>query len=425
MLIDAPAAPSAAPAAPVVPVTPATPATPAAATSIADAGAVFRAAATWEDVNLAPPVVPTGDDAPAGTPAATPAESVPAGDEGPEFVQNAQGQWHRPDGTFANAEEIAAIDAQVAADVAAEAAAAPPKETPTVTLRRRDGTTRDVEVDDPELAEEIRTNYNDGMRKKDYTEKVALVETRLAEFNQMDAMLDKNPELFVFNSLTPPQQINLATALLAQHFDALVPIILGYDADPSKRITAVGETQRTIRDQEKEFQTFTTAQRAASAVRATVETLIPDTISPEVAEQFWADAGADLQRAIARGERVDPSTVPALLKARMTLYGFEAPAGSVPAAAPKPRITAVPALAPNANGSASPVATPVGDAAQALADAKAQQKRIKLTQRNRANAAAVPPVGAGAAPVRLPAVPAGASIEEASRALKKMKSWTS
>jgi hypothetical protein len=36
--------------------------------------------------------------------------------KGPEFVQNAQGQWHRPDGTFANADEIAAIEAQIAAD---------------------------------------------------------------------------------------------------------------------------------------------------------------------------------------------------------------------------------------------------------------------------------------------------------------------
>jgi hypothetical protein len=56
---------------------------------------------------------------------------------------------------------------------------------------------------------------------------------------------------------------------------------------------------------------------------------------------------------------------------------------------------------------------------------KNAQRRITLVQRDRKNAAAVPPAGAGAAPVRLPPVPAGATIEEASRALKGVRSWAS
>lgn len=413
---------------------PAAPATPVAPSSIADAGAAFKTAGSWADAGFPSMDVTDGsDDTPDDTPptpgvqtpaAVPPAESAPAPDEGPEFVQNAQGQWHRPDGTFANAEEIAAITAQIAMDAAAGTAAAPATTGPavdpnanTVTLRRRDGTTRDVTVEDPELAEEIRANYNDGMRRKEYTERVTAVESKLAELKHIDALLEKNPEAFVQQSLSPDQRVRLATMLLAEHFDALVPIINAYNENPGQRITATAEAQARIRTQETEFRSFTQAQQSASAVRVAVESLIPDTLDATAAESFWSDASTDLQRAIARGDKVDPTTVRALLANRMKLYGFEAAAPT--AAAPKPRITAaLPA-------STSAVAQPANDAAKALADVKASQKRIRLQQTNRANAAAVPPAGAGAAPVRLPPVPKGASIEEAAREMKKHRSWAS
>lgn len=405
----APAAPS---AAPVVPVTPVAPAAPV---SIESAGAAFKAATSWDDINLPVPVLDATD--PEAPIAADPAAPVDA----PEFLQNEHGQWHRPDGTFANADEITAITAQIAADAAAapviDSSAPVVEPIKPVTLRRRDGTTRDVQVDDPELAEEIRTNFNDGMRRKEFIEKSSAVEAKLAHFTQLDAAITKNPESFVLNSLTPDQQVNVATALLARHFDALVPIILGYDKDPGTRIKATADTEAKIRSQQTELDNFTASQQQAALVRGAVETLIPETAEPEIAQQFWADAAADLQRAVARGERVDPSTVPTLLSSRMKLYGFDAPAGSAPAKPSTPRIVA---LAP----SSSPVAVPANDAAK-LAQAKAIQTRIRLTQRNRANAAAVPPVGAGAAPVRLPPVPAGASIEDAAKAMKKHRSWTS
>lgn len=415
-MADTLTAPAAAPVAPVTPV-----ALPVTAPTIQEAGDTFRKAASWNDVGLPAPVVddPTPADAPAGGDP-KPAGDPPPTDDGPEFVQNAQGQWHRPDGTFADAEQIAAIEAQIAAD----AAAAPkPVDAPVapapVTLRRRDGTTREVQVDDPELAEEIRTNFNDGMRRKDFTEKVASVEARAAQYRQLDAMLDKNPEAFVYQSLSDEQRIRLATMLLAQDFDKLVPIIQDYDQNPQSRITATAESARRMREQETEFQTFTSAQKAASDVRAAVETLIPDTLDPSIAEQFWADASSDLQRAIARGDQVTPDRVPALLANRLKLYGITV-AGS-----PAPALPRISVFAPNASASPSPVAAPVGDAALALADVKAKQNRIRLQQTNRANAAAVPPAGAGAAPVRLPPVPAGATIEEASKALKKHRAWAS
>jgi hypothetical protein len=401
---------------------PAAPATPVAPQSIADAGAAFKAAASWEDLNLPSMAVTDGDDDPPVVAPADgkPAESIPSPDEGPEFVQNAQGQWHRPDGTFANADEITAIEAQIAAETPKPADA--PVVDPAanmITLRRRDGTTRDVQVDDPELAEEIRTNFNDGMRRKEYTEKVAATEAKLAQLNRIDALLEKSPETFVAQSLNPEQKVRLATMLLAEHFEALVPIIQGYDADPAKRIAETAESARRMREQEADLTSYTQAQQSAAAVRTAVAALIPDTLDAAVAESLWADASTDLQRAIARGEKVDPSTVPALLAARLKLYGIAAGAA---APANVLRITASPSNAP---ASSPAVAQPANDAAKALAAATATQKRIRLQQTNRRNAAAVPPAGAGAAPVRLPPVPANASIEDAARAMKKQRSWTS
>jgi hypothetical protein len=249
------------------------------------------------------------------------------------------------------------------------------------------------------------------MRRKEYTEKRRGRGSEARAVNRIDALIDTNPETFVAQSLNPEQKIRLATMLLAEHFDELVPIIQGFDTNPTERIKTTADAQKRIREQQGQFETRAQAQRQAVAVRSAVESLIPETVEQEVAEQFWADASQDLQRAIARGDKVDPSTVPSLLANRLKLYGITPAGATTPASAP--RITAK--LTNGTNGVTPAVAQPANDAAKALATATATQKRIRLTQRNRANAAAVPPAGAGAAPVRLPPVPQGASIEEASR----------
>lgn len=398
---------------------------PAPVTPILDVNALYAPAKealkaeTWG----APEVVPT---APTDGMAVTDGEADTATSDAPaiegEFVQDEAGRWHRADGTFANETELAAILAHVAAESApAEAPAdteAPKGET--VTLRRRDGTTRDVIVDDAELAEEIRTNMNDGMRAREYRTKMAEVETMQSEYREFRAMLAANPEGVILQHLTPEKQVSIAAQLLAQHFDALVPIIQGYDANPSSRFAAVAEAQTTIRTQEGQFSSLVVSQRQAADVKQAVASLIPETVTDDVAEKFWKFASMELTAAIDAGKPVSKDTVGALLKDLTTHYGFTS--GAAPAAPAKPRITLA---SPNAPASPSPVATPANDAAKALANAKTTQKRIQLTQRARANAAAIPPAGAGAAPLRLPPVPKGASIEESSQGLRQMgRSWT-
>jgi hypothetical protein len=399
------------------------PVTPEPPKSIAEANKAVRAMGdSWENVSLAPPAEGMGvtdgaeDDAPA-TPVAPVAEAAPpTSDDAPEFVQDDTGRWHRADGTMANADEIAAISAQLASEtpsVEAPVAEAPATEN-VVTLRRRDGSTRDVIIEDPELAQEIRQNMNDGMRRREFLEAKASIEAREAQLKQIDAMLEHNPEAVVYQSLNDDQKIRLTQLLVAEHWDAIVPIINAFAENPSERITTTTEAQARMRQQNTQLQSFTAAQESAANVRKAVAALIPETAEQDIAEQFWSDASNDVQRAIARGEKVDPASVATILAPRLKLYGF-ATAGSAPAAAAMPRIT----LASPAPSS-SPAAQPANDAAKQLADAKAAQKRIRLRQQQRTNAAAVPPAGAGAAPVRMPAVPAGSTIQEASKQLRKM-----
>jgi hypothetical protein len=330
---------------------------------------------------------------------------------------SASPDWHRADGTFATADEIAQITAQIAAEAAPVDDPAAPKPEHVVQLRRRDGTTRDVVIEDPELAEEIRTNANDGMRRREFLGAKAAVEARESVIAQAESMIEHNPEGFVKQNLTDEQQVRLGVMLLSRHFDALVPIIQKFDQDPNSRFAATAESEQLIRTQSDQLTTLRASQTAAATVRQAVAALIPDTADQTTADEFWSLASILCVQATNRGERVTPETVPQILASTLKRFGFDG-AGSSPAPASMPRIISAPSTS-----TPSPAAQPANTAAKALADAKAVQKRIRLRQQQRINAAAVPPAGAGAAPVRVPAIAPGTSIKDASKPLKAMNGW--
>jgi hypothetical protein len=410
------------PVAPVVtPVAPtAAAATPLIATpkSLTEGNAAMRAAGSWDDVKFAAAGATDGSEE---TDAAVVADLAgePATDagDGPEFVQDEQQRWHRADGTFATADEIAQITAQIAAEAAPVDDPAAPKPEHVVQLRRRDGTTRDVVIEDPELAEEIRTNANDGMRRREFLGAKAAVEARESVIAQAESMIEHNPEGFVKQNLTDEQQVRLGVMLLSRHFDALVPIIQKFDQDPNSRFAATAESEQLIRTQSDQLTTLRASQTAAATVRQAVAALIPDTADQTTADEFWSLASILCVQATNRGERVTPETVPQILASTLKRFGFDG-AGSSPAPASMPRIISAPSTS-----TPSPAAQPANTAAKALADAKAVQKRIRLRQQQRINAAAVPPAGAGAAPVRVPAIAPGTSIKDASKPLKAMNGW--
>src|SRR5689334_6090533 len=108
--------------------------------------------------------VPPGDttaDATAATPQAAP-ES--------ELTQGADGRWRNPDGTFAPPPPAEAVT-DVGEDAGATAPDTPTEPAPIVVkLRGRAETDPEVEIEvsDPTIAERLRQNANDGMRKGEY-----------------------------------------------------------------------------------------------------------------------------------------------------------------------------------------------------------------------------------------------------------------
>lgn len=269
----------------------------------------------------------------------------------------------------------------------------------------------ELEITDPVIRERIRRLQNDGLRRTEYNERLEAVEARDTELRQAEAMIEANPIGFVIGLMGQENQLEVARALLAEHFEALAPTIEEFFDKPD----AVPKAQLKARDQAQKNNGEATrrvaAQNAARAIERSVRDLIPETVDRKTAERFMRDAERDLLDAVGAGERVSPTTAAVLLKDRLKMYGFgpdtvkdkPAPAG----------------------------ARPLSDRAKALADkrskASAQQARIKRTQLARRNAAAVAPPGAGGAgaTVREPLIPKDATIGEASKVIRQrgITSW--
>ena len=341
------------------------------------------------------------------------------------------GRWQKADGTFAQG---AAPDgwtppvvdpaAPVTEPTEPEAPAVPVE---TVALRTRDGQTREIEVDDPELAELLRTNANDGMRASQYREKVAALDAKLEEVNAFRAMVETNPEAVVLQHMPAEKQVSIAVALIAQHWDQIVPLIQqmdGTEGVPVRMATAM-QAQEAIRTNQALYERKLDEGKYVSAITQQVQSLIPEGTPDATVQRFLTYAGQDLAQIVARDGRIDPATVPTHLAETVKLFGFAAPSAT-PSAAPRAAVRFASAQPTPSTPTTSPTAArPVGDAAVALAErAKQAAARTQTTQAARARAAAVPPSGAGAAPVRLPSVPKGADIRTASQTLRQMgNSW--
>lgn len=373
---------------------------------------------TWDQVVPAD-ATPPSPSAPT-EPAETPVEA-PAAPDFTQWTVDAEGKLHRPDGTFAESAEIEAYNASVPR--VSEAPAEPAPEPIVVTLKTRNGDEKEIEVTDPEIAELLRANHNDGMRRQEFTRRIAEVEAKEAEYREFETMLETNPEYLILQALPPEKQVSIATALLAQHWDAVVDRIAEYHTDPSTRVRTAAEAQIAIRDNQAQYQQQVAKARYIAEVRRTIDTLVPETVQPDIAERFLRDAESDLAAAVRarNGQPVPTSELAGILAPRLALYGFDKPqsAGAVPA------VPAVPPKPP-----ARPVARPVAKAGTPAAmprpsvnTATAPGETVRKAVQAQAIAAAVPPAGAGAATLRVPLVPPNATIEEASAAMRKHRTW--
>ena len=352
-------------------------------------------------------------------------------------VLGADGRWRHKDGSFAPdptkpVEEGAATDPADApvdpnapvTDPIADPNAPPAEAQPepvTVQLKGRNGEVKEVEVTDPELADLLRANANDGLRRDEFNRKRATLESGFAELNAFKQMVAENPEEVVLAHMNPEAQTRLAESLIATHWDALVERILALDADPSRRAVVAAETRVRRIEQAQRLNEIRASSERAAQIETAVRAMIPESVDESTVNRFMDDAGSDVARALQAGTNVTPESVKEILAPRIALYRFNEAKGPTVVGVNAGQSTATtasqtPAVArPAVSLKQTPAvtgATPVVDPAKAAA-------RTQQLNASRSISAAVAPSGAGAPAVRAPAVPKGATIEEASKHLRQ------
>jgi len=372
------------------------------APQIAEAGVLLKKAQTWDELLKPEPETPAVEAAP-----------DPKAFEG-FTVDETTSELKRPDGTAADEKEVEKYNA----------AQSQPTGPIVITLKARDGSEREIEAADEETAEILRANAKDGLRGEEYRRKMQAVEEHLAERRVFEQVMESNPEALILQHLPADKQLALAKALIAKHWDELAPDLVKYDGDASKRAEDAANADRRSRESQGTLTQTRERERYIVSMEQATRSLIPDHIDDATAEQFLADAGLDLGRAVTQmGRPVEPQDVKSVLAKRLALYGFDKPAPGVNgadadarSAEPPKRPIARAVNKPGAGVTAQPTA-----GVKASPDAGAAVRRAVTAQRV---AASVPPPGAGAATLRIPMVPPGTTIEQASQALRKLGSWS-
>lgn len=260
---------------------------------------------------------------------------------------------------------------------------------------------------DADAVERWNRAVNDGLRKKDYEAKLSVVAQKEAEVQEFFTALEHNPIGTVINAIPKAASLDVARALVAEHWDALFPELQQFSQDPTRvRETRLDARERTMQA-DAEARAVIAANQRAAAVLAATDALVPDSVSPEVRTRFLRDAERDLIDAAHRGVAVSPEAVRQLLHDRIQMYGF----------AQDPVKPAKPVVARRVGQPNPAPATPD------VETAKQVQARLAQTAQVRKSAAAIPPAGRGPVAVRTPLVPKGADIEAASDALSKADSW--
>ena len=340
------------------------------------------------------------------------------------WTKDAQGKWHKPDGTFAAAGE--APPETVEATTGSEGPESPeeiPATDPAlrVELRGRNGETVPIEVTDPAVAELLRANANDGLRRDEFNRRMAEVTTKEAELKAFESSLAEDPVNVLLDHVRPEIGVQVARALVLQHFEALAPEIEKWWGDVNERRISQMETERALEKHKAQFTKEQLREQRVAEIRSAISAVIPESVDEQTATDFFKDAERDLADAVRAGRAITAKDVPELIARRVRQYGFTPSAPSAAAISPAAPTTSAPVAAKPA----PVVARPVGDKAAELADkARASTERMKAAQKARSLAAAVTPPGAGALPTTSKVPKAFDSIADASKAIRSTgKSW--
>lgn len=319
------------------------------------------------------------------------------------------------DAPAAPAIDPAAPVADATGDPAAEPApvvpAEPVAELHTVVLKDRNGVEKEIDVSDPKIAEILRANANDGMRKMEYLREKKALDQKQAEFNELETQLQVAPETVV-NMMDSATQLRALEWLLVNRWDDVKDTVEKWYGDPQDRREAQLNMREKLDTSTREAKQHLAVKNQRMAVATAIESLIPENATQEDAQDFYDAVAARLGAVENQRKRaIHPDEVPELAERFRARYGFTGgPAAPEPAA--DPAITAAPRLSLVPTTPA--VAAPVGATAEAVAKrAVATAARMKALPAQQAAAAVIAPSSIGAAPAVKP--PAKSYSEASSR----------
>lgn len=346
--------------------------------------------------NGTPPPTPAPATAPARTEAAVDddAASGASGEQtGP--YQDASGRWRDANGAFIKDPNAAG---QEPLEGGTKQAAAPAEPDPELVPFKLEGLTdrgeEDFEIDvSPEVAERLKRLEKNGMRKEEYTRRMDSLQTKESEWRVLESQMQTAPDAFVLGKLSKDAQLKVAVAILAEHWDLLVPGIVEMNEKPHVRELVKKDNQIAMRDLDAAARTALPAKQAEAYLLRTVEETIPDGAAERQVKLF--------RTAVDQEARVwaknNPGMIPrkdemnALLEDVARDFGWTA----------DHRQTSAPAVA----AAAKPVATTRPAAPVAKRVPVDEATRRQAVAQGRAIARRVVPAGAGGMPVDPPRPP--------------------
>lgn len=332
-------------------------------------------------------------------------------------------QPRNPDGTFAPKEptDAAAVapESTETPDPAAEVAEEPanPNDAPAgepavfVLKGEEQRGESDIELDitglPPEVVERLERNAKQGMRRAEFDHEMRKVRADRANLDAVETEIAVDPQGFILNRIAPATKQTVAETLLLEQFEHLAPMIEVLWNDPAARYAKLESVKQQIESRRGEVVTSVHAARQAAEIRAAVSEMIPDGVSQDDADAFFATSIALLQQRAMSNQPVTSADVPTILAAhRRRFFGAS---DAAPTKAPsRPKLAVRPTPSPKAAQPAPPAAPTTVLAADEIA------RRAKA--RNAALATA--PKGAGVGAVQRDVGPANETIEQRSRRLR-------
>lgn len=276
----------------------------------------------------------------------------------------------------------------------------------------------EVEIDDPEIADRLERLSKDGLRRRQFDERMKKVDARVAELRTVDQALERDPVGYAINRMTPVRQVEVAKAILTERWDELVPFIQELDGGDAARLRLRIELRDKLTENSKAASATAEREQYIADVMGAVRALVPEGTDDETGDQFMADADQDLAREANAGRKVTVAAVAKILERRMKMYGFEPPAdGASESGGTRASRTGAEERSAASARPLSPRAKEL--AKEKLATARAAQDRIKRQLESRRGASRVAPAGTGTGAISRDLVPSTADVRETSRILRK------